>query len=95
MEASLLYDLIDMRKLLDYREELMKDENDVLFKDEREAREKLEKALSKEQMKLVDSYKHYIGMREGYVNYQLGIKVLNYGVKIGMELQKAFDDEEP
>ncbi|MDE5721297.1 MAG: hypothetical protein K2I30_00950 [Clostridia bacterium] len=94
MEYSLLYDIIEMNKLNDYRDELIKDENDGFFKDERCAREELEKLLSKEHMKLVDRYKFHINLREGYINYQTSIKLLNYGIKIGMQIQKAFDDDE-
>ena len=95
MDTSLLYDFIDLSRLSDYRGELTKDENDGYFQNERKAREELEIVLSKEQMKLVDKYKHCFNLREGYINYQLGIKLLNYGIKIGMQIQKAFDDDEP
>ena len=95
METSFLYDLIYMVKLKDYRDKLEKDENDGFFKDERKAREELEKTLSTEQLKLLKDYIFHFDLRLDYLNYQTDIKLLNYGVKIGMELQKAFDDEEP
>ena len=93
MIESLLYDFIEMSNLGEYRDKLKSDENDIFAKYEREAWEKLEKALTKEQIKLVDSYTHQINMREEYIDSQTEIKLLNYGIKIGMQLQKAFDDE--
>ena len=93
MIESLIYDFIEMSNLGEYRDKLKSDENDIFAKYEREAWEKLEKAVTKEQIKLVDSYTHQINMREEYIDSQTEIKLLNYGIKIGMQLQKAFDDE--
>lgn len=92
MEKSLLYELLMQSYIYDYRNELEKEENDNLSKWLREAREVLEKNLTAEQLKLVQSFEYRLDSREGYINFQTGIRILNYGVKIGMELQKAFDD---
>ncbi len=78
--------------IYDYRNELEKEENDNLSKWLREAREVLEKNLTAEQLKLVQSFEYRLNSREEYIDFQTGIRILNYGVKIGMELQKAFDN---
>ena len=90
MENSLIFDLLFKDSIYDYREELEKEEN-ILSKWVNEAREVLEKNLSEEQLKLVDKYKHNIILLEEDIDLQTGIKILNYGIKIGIQLQKAFD----
>lgn len=94
MEATTLFDLLD-QKLLPYYEELQKEDPDEIAKLEN-MREELEKALTDEQLKLSDTYKNSCALREELIEIQMQIRILNYGVKIGMELQKAFDlyDEE-
>ncbi len=92
MEKSLLYELLMQSYIYDYRNELEKEENDNLSKWLREAREVLEKNLTAEQLKLVQSFEYRLDSREEYIDFQTGIRILNYGVKIGMELQKAFDN---
>ncbi len=92
MEKSLLYELLMQSYIYDYRNELEKEENDNLSKWLREAREVLEKNLTAEQLKLVQSFEYRLNSREEYIDFQTGIRILNYGVKIGMELQKAFDN---
>lgn len=94
MEESLLYELIERKYLSDYREKLNNEENDNLSKWLRESREVLEKNFNADQLKLIDRYVYYLDTREDYINFQVDTKLLNYGVKIGMQLQKAFDEEE-
>jgi len=92
MEKSLLYELLTQSYIYDYRNELEKEENDNLSKWLRDSREVLEKNLTAEQLKLVQSFEYRLNSREEYIDFQMGIRILNYGVKIGMELQKAFDN---
>lgn len=94
MEESLLMDLIETNSLLKYRDELRKNESDPLAVSKRAAYGKLVKSLTGEQLKLVKEYKFQADLYEEDINVQTNIKILNYGVKIGMQLQKAFDEEE-
>lgn len=91
MEDSIIYGLLFRNYIFDYRKQLEKDESDKISKWVLESREKLEKNLSAEQLELVDSYKHFLTLREEDIDVQTEIRILNYGIKIGMELQKAFD----
>ncbi|MDE6355947.1 MAG: hypothetical protein K2L67_01765 [Clostridia bacterium] len=92
MEDSLIFDLLFKGHIFDYREKLEKEENDAIYKSLSEARAKVEKALDEEQLKLVDNYVYHFNMRKDELEFMTGIRILNYGVKIGMELQKAFDN---
>ena len=96
MEDSIIHELVFRKYIYSYREQLEKDESDNISKWVREARADLEKCLTAEQLKLVDKYKHDLILREEDIDIQTEIRLLNYGIKIGMQLQKAFDkfDEE-
>ena len=92
MEESLIFDLLS-DKLFKYREELKKAENNFT-EWAKKSREALEKSLNKEQLELVGKYKHDSYLNEEYIQFQYDIKLLNLGIKIGMQLQKAFDEYE-
>lgn len=90
MDNSLIFDLIEI-KLLKYREQIEKE--NAYLKDISEAREKLEKSLSAEQFELVKYYGHSLLLREEDIELQCEIKLLHYGIKIGMQMQKALDED--
>ena len=91
MEGSLIYDLL-LYKLFKYREQLEKEEN-TYSEDIKKSREALENSLNKEQLKLVDDYRYDVIMREEYIAELLDIRLINLAVKIGMQLQNAFEKE--
>lgn len=97
MEKSTLYDALYDAYFSDFRAELEKEQNDYPTKCVQDAREAIEKKLSAEDLKLVDDFIFNFSLREDFINRQAGIKILNYGVKLGMELEEAFkeiDEEE-
>lgn len=94
MEISILYELLFNRYIGDYRKELENEKDDNFTKWLNTSRIELEKTLNTEQLQLLNKYKHNYDLREEDIDFQTGIKILNYGIKIGMELQKAFDSEE-
>lgn len=93
MEGTFLYDLVAIC-LRKYRMQLEKDTKNVYNKWVVEWREKLENALNAEQLDIADGYAHSLRAWDEDIQLMYEIRVLNYGVKIGMELQKAFDDYE-
>ncbi len=93
MEESLIFDLLESKKIGGYREKLKKSDNGNLSKWVLEAREELEKRLNEEQMKLEDKYKFKLNLLHDYIVYESDIRILNYGIKMGMQLQKSFDDD--
>lgn len=93
MEGTFLYDLVEA-DLREYRVKLEKDTKNVYNKWVVEWREKLENALNAEQLDIADGYAHSLRAWDEDIQLMYEIRVLNYGVKIGMELQKAFDDYE-
>lgn len=92
MEDSILYDLIEAWYLGKYREMLNKENDDYFSQSVIKSRQLIEKTFNEEQLKLIDRYRHEITLREENIEIQTSIKLLNYGVKIGMQLQKAFDE---
>lgn len=91
MEDSVIYDLLLMEKLGPYREELEKKE-DGFKKMADEEREKLKTTLNEEQLELVDKYVHSLNLHEENVNFQVESRALNFGIKIGVQLQKSIKD---
>ena len=91
MECSIIYDLL-LYKLHKYREQLENEEN-TYSEDIKKSREALENSLNKEQLKLVDDYRYDVIMREEYIAELLDIRLINLAVKIGMQLQNAFEKE--
>lgn len=92
MEDSLLYDLLEAKLLYNFRAELEQQNGDNFSRWVNEARKELENKLSEKQLKLVDKYVSSVNLREEEINFNMGIRTLNYGIKIGMQLQKAFDN---
>lgn len=91
MEDSIIFELLEDKYVGKYREELSKEENNFT-KWINQSREALEKAFNKEQLNLADNCIKDIQRHEYFIDYQVGIKILNYEIKIGMELNKAFSD---
>lgn len=94
MEESFICDLIEMAHLGELREKLRNDESYNCVKDDNAALDKLKNTLNPEQFKLVKDYIFQNQLKEEFIYYQSDIKLLNYGIKIGMQIQKSFDDDE-
>lgn len=95
MEYSEIYNLLDNKILHEWREEIEKNGKDSWFMaGVREAFEKLEPKLDEEEKKLLTDYSLAIENKLDYIYYNLKIKILNFGVKIGMELERAFAEFE-
>lgn len=89
MEDSLVHELLSLKLCL-YRHEL-EQVDDNFTKWENQSREKIENSLSQEQLEQVDKYLHNHNLREEGIELQYEIKLLNYGIFLGMQLQKAFE----
>lgn len=91
MEFSVIYDLLAPEKIDAYREELEKADN-TFTKWKQDAEEELEKTLNDEQRKLFKHYLYKLGNLEEYIDCLVEIRVLNWGIKIGAQLQKSIKD---
>ncbi len=91
MEESEIYNLLDYRFLLNWKEKIEKDEGDTwFFTNEKQELEKIKEFFNEDEQKLIFRYTLAMENKFEYLYYNLNIKILNFGVKIGMELQKAF-----
>ena len=93
MEDTFLYDLVETA-LWKFREKLKNKTDGNFYEEVKKAQKKLESELNEKQLKLAYDYAHSVLMREEYIQLSYDIRVLNYGVRIGMQLQKAFDSYE-
>lgn len=94
MESSVINDLIEVGLLNKWLEEFKKEENNVLKRDADNYKQELCTQLNEEQKKLVDKFERTLDWYWDYVYYNVRIRVLNLGIKIGMQLQQAFDSQE-
>lgn len=95
MEQSIIYDLLSNKLLIKWREKIEKDESDTwFFTNVQETFNELEKSLDEQEKALLKTYSLAIENKLDYLYCNLKIKVLNYGIKIGMELMKSFVETE-
>lgn len=96
MEKSKIYDLLDGDGLLHkWRNQIEEMESDTwFFTRVREEFADIEKELNEHEKDLLKSYALAIENKLDYIFYNLKIKLLNFGIKIGMELEKSFAEFE-
>lgn len=92
MEFSVIYDLLAPKKIDPYREKLKESEDGNLAKWEHDDKEIFEKTLNEEQKKLFKKYLHSLSLFEEYIDYQVEMRAMNWGIKIGAQLQKSIKD---
>lgn len=93
MEIPELIDIVYNQILDKYREKIEKEDNCIIMKDAGEEKDALLKLLNDEQKNLLNRYFTALENKFEYLNYQLNTFLLYIGIKYGMELQKAFNDE--
>lgn len=91
MESSKIYDLIEDKLLNKWLEELEKEENNIFKKDVEKNKQELCSQLNEAQKKLVDKFQGTLGSYWEFIYYNVNIRMLNLGIKIGMQLQQAFE----
>lgn len=95
MEKSKIYDLLDSKLLHEWRDKVEKAESDTwFFAKEKAVFNELYEKLDEQEKELLKSYSLAIENKLDYIYYNLKIKILNYGIKIGMEIEKSFSEQE-
>lgn len=94
MERSIIYDLLENVYLREWKDEADKNEKCGFKHSEQVAGEKLADELNEKDKSLLTAYALAIKNRMDYIYYNITIRVLNFGIKIGMELQGAFINDE-
>ena len=89
MEDSMIYTLIECTFMDDWLEKLEKEEHLGFVSRDLSAENKLMETLPDSGKDLFRSYMTSHQSKENYFRYELCVKCLNIGVRIGMELQKA------
>ena len=88
--SSILYELMRYECVYEVKERL-KENKSLELQDVEKEKEKLEAILDDDGKKLLRRYAVTLETWFDYLNYHACIAILNKAVKIGMELQKAFD----
>lgn len=95
MEKSEIYSLLERGLLKKWQTDIEKWECDTWdLAREQELLTELEQELNEHEKKLLKCYSLAIESRLDSIYYSLGIKLLNFGIKIGLELEKSFAEFE-
>lgn len=90
MNKSQLYDFLENGLLRNWRKEIEESDYCDFAKHEKKILAELILRLSDKDKKLLTSYALAIEDRMDYLYYNLTIKILNYGINFGINLQKSF-----
>ncbi len=93
MDKSTLYDVLSMGIIQKWRKN-EEAQDDYFAIKEQELKEELLTLPNKISKDLLTSYSLAIKDRMDELIYHLNIKILNLGIKIGMELEKSFAEYE-
>ena len=94
MEIPELIDIIYDQILNKFREKIEKTDRCIIMTDVDKEKDSLTEQLNDEQKRLLGRYTNALEMRYDYINFQLNSLCLNIGIKYGMALQEAFNEEE-
>lgn len=92
MDEAILYDLICKKTVDKWRDEIENEEDCLLKKNMFKARDALCEAVEESKRKLVDHYRLAIENYWDYLSIVVDIKLINMCIKIGMEIQKFYDE---
>lgn len=94
METSKLFDLIEQNKLRALRDRLEKNDECNFGKIVCQAEQELYACLDEENQERVKQLVIAVENKMEYIRYRMQVYLTNYAFRMGMEMQRAFDDEE-
>lgn len=89
---SIIYDLIDRKLLGEWRDAVEKNGDCGFILKETESKKELLAKLKESDKKLFAHYILAIENKIEFIYYNLNVKILNFGIKIGIKLQKSFTE---
>lgn len=92
MEKSFIYDMLEINLLYDYQTELRNKDEGNYLKEADEAENNLLNVLDEEDKSKLKEFKYRTNMFYEFLYYNISVKVLNYGIEMGMQLQNALDE---
>lgn len=93
MDEAILYDLIAAKTIYKWREEVENEDcniRNMMLKE----RDSLYEAVDESKRELVNRFKLALENYLDYIYFCVDVKLINTCIKIGMELQKFFDDND-
>lgn len=92
MDEAILYDLIAEKTIYKWRDEAEKSDNCIYRKSLDNQRDLLNAAVGENNLELVRHFELAADNYWSYVFYCVDVKLINTCIKIGMELQKFYDE---
>lgn len=93
MALETFLDIIERDRLFQLREKVEK-KDDYLGECMKNAKKQLCEGLSQEQVMLVNHFELAVANKYDNEHYYLEQEILNLAFRLGMEMQRAFDEEE-
>lgn len=93
MEKSEIYNLIDFKLIGNWRKEIERNDECGYGTEMLNDEQIINETLNENQKRLLNNYALSINNYLDYIYYEICIKVLNFGIKAGLELQAAFDKD--
>ncbi len=94
MDAARLLDMIEKCELYDLREKLEAKDECNFGEEVNEARKKLCANLNDEQKEQVRLLELAVENRVDEIHYQIEVYLTSYVFRLGMEMQRAFDEDD-
>lgn len=92
MNIPELFDVVDMRLLCQWRQEIEKNDKCLTMEKPQEEKENLLVSLSDEQKQNLQHFELAIINRMDYIYYTLCKQLFYFSVKAGMDMQKAYSE---
>lgn len=89
-----LYDVIDAQLVMKWREEIEKSDRLRFLKYQQEAKEALLEILEGEDKELADKFIVAVDNTFDFIYYEISRRLVLFGIKAGLDMQKAFDEED-
>lgn len=94
MESEKLFELIQRKYLFDLRDEVEKKDEYGFGKRVNEVKGELEALLNAEQKKQLSHFQLALENKIDQEYYVVQVFLTNYAFRLGMEMQRAFDEED-
>lgn len=93
MESSYIYDLLEHALIKKWREEIEAKDNLGFIKAMHDDENVLKATLNEKQIELLKHFEISVNNYLDEIYYEINIKILNFGIKVGMQLQQAFCEQ--
>lgn len=94
MEIPDLFNIIDAQLTSKWQKEIEKNDECAYFKRQRELLDAMQVKFEGEDLELINHYALAVESSYEFVLYEISRRLVLFGIKAGLDMQKAFDEED-